>query len=103
MAGRLRLLTPFRRYISGLSSKETIYALSSAPGKAGVSVIRISGPETFPAVKRLTQSSDLPKPRYAALRKLSDPTNGSLLDEALVLTFPEPASFTGEVSLDYSF
>ena len=38
----------------------------------------------------------MPKPRRAALRRLYDPTTGDLLDEALVLSFPGPNSFTGE-------
>ncbi|CUH79652.1 tRNA uridine-5-carboxymethylaminomethyl(34) synthesis GTPase MnmE [Tropicibacter naphthalenivorans] len=72
---------------------DTIFALASAPGKAGVSVIRISGSQAFDVVKQL--AGRVPKPRFAALCKLVD-EHGVHLDEALVLTFDAGASFTGE-------
>ncbi|MGV8997629.1 MAG: tRNA uridine-5-carboxymethylaminomethyl(34) synthesis GTPase MnmE [Parvibaculaceae bacterium] len=74
---------------------ETIYALSSAGGRAGVAVIRLSGPEVGRVVTVLT-AKPLPRPREAALRRLSDPQNGAALDRALVLYFEGPQSFTGE-------
>lgn len=72
---------------------DTIYALASASGKAGVSVIRLSGPSAFTATRALvgTGLTD----RGMSLRKLRR-ADGSLLDEALVLIFPAPNSFTGE-------
>jgi tRNA modification GTPase len=72
----------------------TIFALSSATGKAGVAVIRISGTEAGPVVKALTGS--LPLPRLASLRTFRDPKTGEALDRGLLLWFPGPASFTGE-------
>lgn len=76
---------------------DTIFALASARGKAGVAVVRISGPAAFSAVQQLT--SNLPKPRTAGLRKLSDP-NGQHLDEAVVLPFVSGHSFTGEDTVE---
>ncbi len=73
---------------------ETIFSLSSAPGQAGVSVFRISGPETAQIIETITRKA-LPKPRYASLRNLWD-GEGALIDEALTLWFPAPKSFTGE-------
>ena len=73
---------------------DTIYALSSGPLPAGVAVIRISGPATGFVLETIV--GDRPAPRKAALRKLRDPGAGDLLDVALVLWFPAPASFTGE-------
>jgi tRNA modification GTPase len=72
---------------------DTIFAPASGRGKAGVAVIRISGPHAHDAVERLAGS--LPEPRRAALRRLTG-ADGTHLDEALVLVFPEGASFTGE-------
>ncbi len=72
----------------------TIYALSSAAGRAGVSVIRISGPKTKHCVQALCQK--LPKPRYASLQKIIDPSDHALIDQGLILWFPAPHSFTGE-------
>ena len=73
----------------------TIYALSTAPGRAALAVIRVSGPAAGSAVRALTDR-DVPKPRTAALRRLVEPESGDLIDEALILWFRGPASETGE-------
>jgi tRNA modification GTPase len=73
---------------------DTIFALSSGRGRAGVAVVRVSGPAADIALQSLA-GPDLPKPRTAALRKVATP-NGELIDHALVLWFPAPASFSGE-------
>jgi len=72
---------------------ETIFALASAPGPAGVAVVRVSGPAAGTALRRLA-GDRLPPPRRAVLRRLRDAE--CALDQALVLWFPAPASFTGE-------
>ena len=72
---------------------DTIFALSTAPGKAGVAVIRLSGPLSGEAVRKLC--GNLPEPRQAAFRRLSD-SAGEFLDEAIVIFFPEGRSYTGE-------
>ena len=72
---------------------DTIFALATAHGKAGVAVLRISGPAAWDAARALCGS--LPPPRKAGLRLLKD-HHGTRLDEALVLTFEDKASFTGE-------
>ena len=71
---------------------ETIFALATAPGRAGVAVVRVSGPRARASVERLT--GPLPV-RGRGLRWVRSP-DGEKLDQALVLTFPEGASFTGE-------
>lgn len=73
---------------------ETIFAQATGVGRAGVAVIRISGDRAFDAATALAGS--LPEPRHAGLRVLRDPATREILDEALVLTFPGPGSFTGE-------
>jgi tRNA modification GTPase len=73
----------------------TIYALSSGRGRAGVAVIRVSGEKAGDAVKALTKG-DLTPPRQAALRWLYTAEDGQKLDQALILWFPGPDSFTGE-------
>ncbi|WP_348637675.1 tRNA uridine-5-carboxymethylaminomethyl(34) synthesis GTPase MnmE [Minwuia sp. IMCC3077] len=77
-----------------MSSADTIHALSSAPGPAGVAVVRLSGPATRAAL--IAFAGDLPSPRRAALRTLNDPATGEVLDRGLVLWFPAPNSYTGE-------
>jgi tRNA modification GTPase len=75
---------------------DTIFALASARGKAGVAVVRLSGPRAHDAARVLAGS--LAEPRRTALRKLH--WRGDLLDEALVIAFAEGASFTGETSCE---
>jgi tRNA modification GTPase len=83
----------------GLPSQDTIFALSSGRGRAGVAVIRVSGPAAPAAVQALT-GAEPPKPRLASLRKFAG-SDGALIDEGLVLWFPEPGSFTGEDVLEF--
>ncbi len=72
---------------------DTIFAPATAPGRAALAVVRLSGPATGEAVKALAGA--LPAPRRASLRKLRD-ADGAVIDEALILWFPAPASYTGE-------
>jgi tRNA modification GTPase len=77
---------------------DTIFALASAQGKAGVSVIRISGPLALTAANQIC---DRPLPaKGRGLRCLLD-LDGTHLDEALVLSFAAPASFTGENIVEF--
>jgi tRNA modification GTPase len=73
---------------------ETIFAEATAPGLAGVAMVRLSGPAAGAALERL--SGALPPARLARRARLRDPATGEVLDEALVLWFPAPHSFTGE-------
>ncbi|MDH5531301.1 MAG: tRNA uridine-5-carboxymethylaminomethyl(34) synthesis GTPase MnmE [Paracoccaceae bacterium] len=75
---------------------DTIFALASARGKAGIAVVRISGPSAWSTVESL--AGVVPPPRVSSLRKLV--LDGDTLDEALVLVFAENASFTGEQSAE---
>ena len=70
----------------------SIFALASAPGRAGVAVVRVSGPLAGPGIQALAGA--LPAPRQAALRLLA--YQRAPIDQALVLWFPAPESFTGE-------
>lgn len=73
---------------------DTIFAPATVLGKSAVAIIRISGARAFDMARRLAGA--LPPARQAGLRWLCDPESGERLDRALVLTFPGPASFTGE-------
>lgn len=72
---------------------ETIFALASAPGRAGIAVVRVSGPGAGAALRAL--GCPAPVPRRATRAKLFDGA-GTLIDDGLFLWFPAPASFTGE-------
>lgn len=72
---------------------DTIFALASAPGKAGVAVVRISGPR---AISAATEMAGHPLPEAGRKLCILRGRDGVRLDQALVLTFAGPASFTGE-------
>ena len=77
----------------------TIFALATAPGRSAVAVVRVSGPGTRAALEALAGPGF--RPRRASLRTLRHPTNDQFLDQALVLWFPGPASYTGEDSAEF--
>ncbi len=78
----------------------TYYACSTARGPAGVAVIRVSGPAAASVATTMT-AQPLPPPRQAVLRQLIDPHTGDRLDQALLLYFAAPASFTGEDVVEF--
>jgi tRNA modification GTPase len=78
----------------GNMATETIFAPSTAPGKAGVAVVRVSGSEAKEALEQI--AGLVPVPRAAQLAMLRDPRSREVLDKGLVLFFPAPHSFTGE-------
>ncbi|KAG8930661.1 mitochondrial splicing system protein [Tulasnella sp. 418] len=103
-------LSPIRVLNLSQSQRNTIYALATPPGKAGIGIIRISGAdvdEVFrsivkPSGKRETSTiQGLPKPRIAMRCQFVSPVNGEILDDGLVLYFRANASYTGEDTLEF--
>ena len=78
----------------------TIYALSSGHGKCGVALIRVSGPKAYDSLNLMTKRINY-EPRKAYLCKLRHPKSGLVLDQALSVWFPAPASFTGEDTVEF--
>ncbi len=78
--------------------RDAIFALATAPGRAAVAVVRISGPDLKPMLARLGGDRPL-RPREAALRAIRG-ADGGEIDRGLVLWFPGPNSFTGEDVLE---
>lgn len=74
--------------------RSTIFALSTAPGRAGIAVIRVSGAGARVALEQM--AGGLPSPRQASYRLLRARPGGEVLDDALVLWLPAPRSETGE-------
>jgi len=81
-----------------VSEEATIFAVSSGAGKAGVAVIRVSGPACAGVLENI--AGGIPEPRYAALRSIRN-RNGETIDRGLVLWFPGPGSFTGEDCVEF--
>ncbi len=88
---------------------DTIYALSSASGKAGVCVIRVSGPKAWESLQILAGDQKLPEPRKTSVLNLINPVSretgkkaiDSIIDQAMIIGFKAPASFTGEDVVEY--
>ena len=74
--------------------RDTIFALASGHGRAGVAILRVSGPAAYHGATRLA-GRELPA-RRAVRAGLIEEGGDTLLDRALALFFPGPASFTGE-------
>ncbi len=79
---------------------KTIFGLSTAAGRAGVAVFRVSGPRCADVWSALTKQRPLPVPRRATVARLMDPRSGAALDSCLALSFPAPDSFSGEDMLE---
>ena len=77
---------------------DTIFALASAPGKAGISIVRLSGPLAIIVAEKLTKSKL--KEKQPNLRVIYDSDN-HFIDQALILTFNKPYSFTGENVVEF--
>jgi len=77
---------------------DTIFALATAKGRAGIAVIRVSGPSAFEIGRKIC--GNVIKPRLPSLRQLTS-NDGNTLDEALVLGFQSGASFTGEDVVEF--
>lgn len=82
---------------------DTIIALASGAGRAGIAVIRVSGSRSEDVLRRLTGPAGVSRetlpPRRATVRALKDAGDG-FIDEAIVLWMPGPASYTGEDSVE---
>jgi tRNA modification GTPase len=78
-----------------ITSTDTIFALASGSGRAGIAVMRISGPETMTVLKSLTGRGAF-KPRLLTGVTVSAPGSGDAIDRALAVWMPGPGSYTGE-------
>ena len=76
---------------------KTIAAIATAPGRGGVAIVRVSGPEAFAVAERIAGA--VPAPGRASLRRLRD--GGRVIDDAVVLAFRAPRSYTGEDVVEF--
>ena len=77
-----------------MNGKSTIFAVSSGSGRAGIAVVRLSGPSVQTVLLGLTGS--LPVPRRALLKTIRSRDGLEIIDKGMVLFFPGPKSVTGE-------
>ncbi len=82
---------------ASVTRSDTIAAIATAPGRAGIGVVRVSGKDLSVLVERLCGA--VPSPRLAVLRNFHD-GDGGVIDQGLALYFPAPQSYTGEDVLE---
>lgn len=81
---------------------DTIAAISTAPGRGAIALVRLSGPATTRVASRVITDFDSVRPRAAHLTTVKHPNEGTVLDEALVTFFPGPHSYTGDDVVEIS-
>ena len=81
------------------TTTDTIAAIATAHGVGSIAIVRLSGGDALAIAKRLTHKDSL-KPRYATLTNLYN-ANDELIDEAIVLYFKAPHSFTAEDVVEF--
>jgi tRNA modification GTPase len=85
-----------------LPINDTIVALATPPGRSGIGVIRLSGPQSLRILRAVVDDEDFaPAPNFLTLRNLIDPATKATLDQALVCYFKGPNSFTGEDVVEF--
>ena len=94
-------------------SGDTIAAIATAPGRGGVAIVRVSGPEAFAIAERVTGRAVAPaRVQFARLRGLKSsvshpaPEDGrqkteDVIDEGILLAFESPHSYTGEDVVEF--
>lgn len=86
-----------------MSDRNAIVALSTPPGRGGIGVVRLSGPDALPITRKLVGEANFdPQPSHATLKVIVDPTGGAVIDTGLVTYFRAPRSFTGEDVVEFS-
>ena len=83
------------------SDRDPIAAIATAPGRAGIGVVRVSGADLAPVVEGLLGPGRAARlePRRATLARFLD-AEGRPIDEGIALLFPAPRSYTGETVLE---
>lgn len=81
---------------------DTIAAISTAPGRGAIALVRLSGPAAIQVAGRVIADFDRIQPRIAHLTTVKHPSEGTVLDEALVTFFPGPHSYTGDDVVEVS-
>ena len=84
-----------------MADSDTIFALSTPPGRSALAVFRMSGSQAQRVLQAMTKRP-CPQPRVATLMSLCDPKDDSKLDDAVVTFYSGPASYTGEDTLELS-
>ena len=84
-------------------TEDTIVAPATPPGKGAVAIVRLSGGRATQIAMALwhSQGSTAPRPRHLSLGEIRDPLNGAIVDRAMCVVMPGPASLTGEDVVEF--
>src|SRR5687768_16861885 len=83
-------------------TEDTIAAIATAPGRGALAIVRLSGPQAISIVHQLVPEVDATSSRTVQLLLVRHPSDGAVLDEALVTIFRAPHSYTGEDVVEIS-
>jgi tRNA modification GTPase len=83
------------------STTDTIVAIATPPGRGGIGVVRIAGPDAVGMLQTLAGVNTL-EPRHATFTRLTNPSDGSMIDHVVVTWFKAPHSYTGEDVVEVS-
>ncbi len=86
---------------SAFSTVDTIVAVATPPGRGGIGVVRIAGPDAVSILTTLT-GLDVWQPRHATFTRLTSPFDGSVIDHVVVTWFQAPHSYTGDDVVEVS-
>ncbi len=78
-----------------MATADTIAAQATPPGRGGVGIIRLSGPDALRIANVMSLRTSPAKPRFAHYSSFFD-RDDNVIDQGLLLFFPGPHSFTGE-------
>ena len=84
------------------SSDDTVVAVSTPPGRGGIGVVRISGPDAVATALAILLRTEPLEPRRVTVTAVVSPSSGQRVDRVLVTHFPQPASYTGEHVVEIS-
>ena len=81
---------------------DDIFALATLAGKSALNVVRVSGSSCLDLYKKLTRTKSLPRPNYVKLVFLYHPIKKQIIDQANIVYYKGPKSFTGEDIIEIS-
>jgi tRNA modification GTPase len=85
----------------GFSVNDTVVAIATPPGRGGIGVVRLSGPAAYPIARQIVTDAGPLEPRHATLARVRSEADGTI-DDAIVVYFPAPHSYTGDDVVELS-
>jgi tRNA modification GTPase len=84
------------------STRDTIAAVATPPGRGGIGVVRVSGPGALSIAAQLITHHGPLEPRHATLTKIAGHSSADVVDHVVATYFPGPASYTGDDVVELS-